>query len=173
MGCTKKWFVSAIAILFTLVSWGNARGSTTTAAPGESSSGAASLVLFDFDRIFRSGDENRRPGGFVLDQSSVAQAKPLSPLTRSLLVPGWGQIDRGHTLKGAIFMGIALGSAGLAYYDNRQANEAYDEYRDAVAEPDIVRFRQDTEAFDRRRNQALLLLAVNHLVNVLDIIFLE
>ena len=45
--------------------------------------------------------------------------------TKSVLLPGWGQIDQEEYLKGSIFLTVALSSFGFALYHNHEANQFF------------------------------------------------
>jgi len=93
----------------------------------------------------------------------------LSLQTRSLLVPGWGQLSSEEYIKGGIFLGTALSSLGLTIYYNERGNSWYSRYEEATDSADIREYRKRTEDYDIRRNQMLFVFALNYLINMVDI----
>ncbi|MBI2568191.1 MAG: hypothetical protein HYV63_14280 [Candidatus Schekmanbacteria bacterium] len=101
----------------------------------------------------------------------VWQPVPLEPRVQSLLVPGWGQLETGRTARGSAFMCGFFGLVAASVVAGVQAAEAYDRYETADTPAKAVRYRRETERYDRYQmwftGSAGLLWAVN----VLDIHF--
>lgn len=95
----------------------------------------------------------------------------LTPLTRSLLIPGWGQFSEGRKVKGTLFFSVSLAAVALAIHNNARANDSYDRYRRETGPEMIQHYRHRTEHYDEKRNQAIIIALGNHVLNLLDIIF--
>jgi hypothetical protein len=59
-------------------------------------------------------------------------------LVRSLIIPGWGQVYNGDTVKGAAFLGIGAGLVGITVYEYTRFQTAKDNYAGAKNEADSV-----------------------------------
>ncbi len=95
--------------------------------------------------------------------------RPLGPLAKSLLIPGWGQFAVGRPVEGGLFLGgLVLCLAG-AWDAGHRGGESYALYKAAATAADAVRWREATSRYDRRRNGFLLAGAALWAVNLLDI----
>lgn len=67
-------------------------------------------------------------------------------IMKSAILPGWGQMSAGKTMRGEIFLGaeILLAGAGLYYYD--KAMNYYDKYKKATYIGDIKKYYEDAKA---------------------------
>lgn len=93
----------------------------------------------------------------------------LTPEVRSLLLPGWGQLSRGESGRGAAFV-TGFGLAALAALGfGLQASAAYDAYRAATTPEEAVRERRRTRRFDRFQNLSIGLAATVWLGSVVDL----
>jgi hypothetical protein len=98
--------------------------------------------------------------------------RALSPLAKSLLIPGWGQFAIGRPVEGGLFLGgLVLCLAGALDAGHR-GSESYALYKAASTAADTVRWREATSRYDRRRNGFLLAGAAVWAFNLLDIWFL-
>lgn len=105
-------------------------------------------------------------------ESTSAAADPatagLSSLQKSLLVPGWGQAAEKHYVEAVLFFSAEVLCWAGFIDQNTRGNRSYDLYRSAAATEDAVRYRRETEAFDKRRNMFLLGAALVWAANLLD-----
>lgn len=86
------------------------------------------------DRLERGYFENADPGVYwwalQRNQEAARRLKTtrVSSFMRSAIIPGWGQIYRGHKKKGLAFLGAALatsGIVGMKYRSYKQARSHY------------------------------------------------
>jgi hypothetical protein len=92
----------------------------------------------------------------------------LSSLQKSLLIPGWGQAAEKRYIEAVLFFSAEVACLAGFIDQNARGNRAYDLYRAAASTDDAVRFRRETEAFDKRRNMFLLGAALVWAANLLD-----
>ena len=106
----------------------------------------------------------------------------LYPVLQSVVVPGAGQLQRGATLKGGVFMAAALGVGAFAvtrHLNYRNEESLYADlrtvYHDQTIEADVVRAREamlaQHETLKSIHNQRMLGLGVYlglHSLNILD-----
>lgn len=90
-------------------------------------------------------------------------------LEKSLIFPGWGQLNEKKYAKGVFFMAAEFFCILQAISDNSQAEKYYNRYRNATIPDEVVFFRNQTEKYDIRRNQYLLAGAAVWIVNLVDI----
>lgn len=113
--------------------------------------------------------------------SSLGQAQDTSkdqqkerafgPLHKSLLIPGWGQLDEKQYLKGIVFVSAEIFCLVNVFTNNHKGNKNYRLYQDAGNVDDAVYYRDLTEKFDRRRNAYILAAMGVWALNLVDIYF--
>lgn len=112
-----------------------------------------------------------RPGD-VSQESPSGAAEPsragLSSLQKSLILPGWGQAAEKRYFEAALFFSAEVICWAGFIDQNRKGNRSYDLYRAAASTADAVRYRGETETFDKRRNLFLLGAALVWAANLLD-----
>ncbi|OGD28975.1 MAG: hypothetical protein A2Y56_05005 [Candidatus Aminicenantes bacterium RBG_13_63_10] len=102
------------------------------------------------------------------DDPATDSSSGLSSLQKSLLIPGWGQAAEKRCLEAVLFFSAAVLCWAGFIDQNRKGDRAYDLYKAAANTPDAVRFRRETETFDKRRNLCLLGAALVWAANLLD-----
>ena len=107
------------------------------------------------------------PGLFSEDEPPP-EVRPLDSLSKSLLVPGWGQLSENRLVEGLIFLTAEAVCVYQFLHWNRKGNEAYDSYKLAADVEDAVRYRRRTETCDARRNRFLLAGALVWAANLVD-----
>ena len=90
-------------------------------------------------------------------------------MQKSLLLPGWGQLAEKRYLEGFLFLGAEIFSLYQIFHNNHKGNSTYDKYRQADNVEDVVRYRELTEDYDRKRNNFILAAVGIRAVNLLDI----
>ncbi|MBN2199867.1 MAG: hypothetical protein JW747_08485 [Candidatus Aminicenantes bacterium] len=100
--------------------------------------------------------------------ASGAAAGGLSSLQKSLLLPGWGQAAEKHYFEAALFFSAEFLCWAGFLDQNRKGNRSYDLYKAAASTADAIRYRQETETFDKRRNLFLLGAALVWAANLVD-----
>jgi hypothetical protein len=105
----------------------------------------------------------------AMAQGSQSRAEQLSPEHKSILLPGWGQLATGHTLRGISYLSCEAISAGLALYFGISGSQYYDKYRKTSDPREATRFRQKTISCDKRRNAAIIAGLAVWSINLLDI----
>jgi len=104
----------------------------------------------------------------LISASSDSEPAGLSSLQKSLIIPGWGQAAEKRYLEAAIFFSAEVLCWAGFIDQNRKGNRSYDLYKAAAATDDAVRYRRETETFDKRRNLFLLGAALVWAANLLD-----
>ena len=100
------------------------------------------------------------------------QEKKLTSLHKSLLFPGWGQMAEKRYVEGVLFLSAEIFALYKVFSYNHKGNRAYSQYKDATSVDDAVHFRQNTENYDKKRNQYLLVAAGVWVINLIDIYFI-
>ena len=90
-------------------------------------------------------------------------------LTKSLLYPGLGQLYEKQYVKGVLFLTAETFCVIAAIINNYNGNRYYDKYRGADNSDDVVRWRERTETYDKRRNLFILTGVAVWVVNMIDI----
>ncbi len=98
--------------------------------------------------------------------------KKFTPLHKSLLFPGWGQIAEKRYIEGVLFLSAEIFALYKVFSYNQKGNRAYSQYKDASTVDDAVHYRQNTENYDTKRNQYLLVAAGVWVINLIDIYFI-
>jgi hypothetical protein len=98
--------------------------------------------------------------------------KKFTSLHKSLLFPGWGQLAERRYIEGFLFLSAEIFTFYKVLSYNHKGNRAYAQYRDADSVADATHFRQETEDFDKKRNQYLLVAAGVWVINLVDIYFI-
>ncbi|MFC1850420.1 DUF5683 domain-containing protein [candidate division CSSED10-310 bacterium] len=124
-------------------------------------------LYYDLQKISEEQNTPLRTAATVDKYHGVA----LTPLTRSVLIPGWGQLTTRHYVKGSTFVGIAVVSLYLSIHYNHEANQTHKKYQAATELDQILHYRNETEDLDIKRNQAIMVLMGNHIINILDMLF--
>ncbi|MCJ7681272.1 MAG: hypothetical protein MUP70_11140 [Candidatus Aminicenantes bacterium] len=93
----------------------------------------------------------------------------LTPLHKSLIYPGWGQLSEKHVLEGILFMAAETVCLFQVIQNNRNGNLAYVDYKTAASVASAVEQRALTEKYDTRRNQWLLAAAGVWIANLVNI----
>jgi len=90
-------------------------------------------------------------------------------LQKSLLIPGWGQFSEKRYLEGAFFLSAEIFCLYKIFENNHKGNENYLLYKAAGDVDDVVKYRDLTEKYDRRRNVFILGAIGIWAVNLIDI----
>lgn len=90
-------------------------------------------------------------------------------LERSLLFPGLGQLSEKQYVKAALFTSAEVACLATIVVNARRGNAAYRHYRATATVDDAVKWRQETERLDRRRNAAIAAAAGIWVLNMVDI----
>ncbi|MBM3296249.1 MAG: hypothetical protein FJY83_01480 [Candidatus Aminicenantes bacterium] len=114
-----------------------------------------------------SPERGAAPGEKPSGSPDDAPARP-STLQKSLLIPGWGQAAEKRYLEAVLFFSAEVVCWAGFFDQNARGNRAYDLYRAADTTDDAVRYRRETERFDKRRNLFLLGAALVWTANLLD-----
>lgn len=109
------------------------------------------------------------PGAEKPADKQVENPRLRAALERSLLFPGLGQLYEKQYLKAALFAGAELACLALVAVHFAEGKDAYWNYRQAASSADAVRWRNETERLDRRRNAAILAAAGVWALNLVDI----
>lgn len=113
----------------------------------------------------RAERSEEKPAGTPAEDPRLRKA-----LERSLLFPGLGQLYEKRYLQAALFAGAELACLVLIVAHVGKGNDAYGNYRNAQSLDDAVKWRNETERFDRRRNAAILAAAGVWVLNMVDIL---
>ncbi len=66
-------------------------------------------------------------------------------IMKSAILPGWGQISAGKTMRGIVFLETEIILAGAGYYYYGKAMNYYDKYKKASYIEDINKYYQDAK----------------------------
>ncbi len=94
----------------------------------------------------------------------------LDPLTRSMLLPGWGQYANGQKVKGSALISLFGIGIGMSLYYGIEGSGYYDEYKDADNPAQASKFRHLTKQADKRRNQAIMATGIIWGLSLLDML---
>ena len=115
------------------------------------------LLLFSLSCFaFEDGQDNSKDRSF-------------DALQKSLLIPGWGQFAEKKYLKGAVFLSAEIYCLYKIFENNHRGNENYLLYKEAGNVDDVLKYRELTEKYDRRRNAFILGAIGIWAVNLIDI----
>lgn len=97
---------------------------------------------FAEQRLARENLETRKE---ILKLYNERKQSYSTNIMKSAILPGWGQMSAGKTLRGEVFLAseIILAGAGLYYYD--KAMNYYDKYKKATYVGDIKRYYEDAK----------------------------
>ena len=90
-------------------------------------------------------------------------------LSKSLLIPGWGQLSEKRYIEGVIFFSAVIFSIYKIISYNNKGNTYYSKYEQADTVGDAVKFRELTEKYDKRRNIFMLVAVSIWAINLIDI----
>lgn len=93
----------------------------------------------------------------------------LTPLHKSLIYPGWGQLSEKHVLEGILLMTAETVCLFQVIKANRNGNRAYADYKAADSVARALELRAFTEKYDTRRNQWMLAAAGVWIANLVNI----
>jgi hypothetical protein len=103
------------------------------------------------------------------EEKGTLKYKKISPLQKSLLIPGWGQIAEKRYLEGVIFLSAEIFCFYKIFSYNHKGNDYYDLYKKADNVLDATEYRSLTEKYDTRRNRFILAAAGVWAINLIDI----
>jgi hypothetical protein len=83
------------------------------------------------------------------------QQKPVSAAFRSLLIPGWGQFENGHNVRGGLYLASGIASLGGFFYFNSKANYYDGFYENANSTESADAAKEDREDMEFYRNISL------------------
>ena len=89
-------------------------------------------------------------------------------LQKSLLIPGWGQIEEKRYIEGIIFLSAEIFSIYKILKLDHTGNYYYDRYKKADNVDDAVKYRELTEKYDTKRNKFILVAAGIWTINLID-----
>jgi len=95
--------------------------------------------------------------------------KDTRALEKSLLFPGWGQLQEKKIVKGLLFMAGELIAITGAVIANSSGNRNYNRYKSSKTLEDAVFYRQETERYDKRRNLFIAAGIGIWIINMVDI----
>lgn len=90
-------------------------------------------------------------------------------LSKSLLIPGWGQLSEKRYIEGVIFLSAEIFNIYKIISYNHKGNTYYSKYEKADNIADAVKFRGLTEKYDKRRNIFILVAVSTWAINLIDI----
>ena len=93
-------------------------------------------------------------------------------LHKSLLIPGWGQLEEKRYVEGIIFFSAEIFSVYKILILDHKGNYYYDRYKKADNVDDAVKYRQLTEKYDTKRNKFILVAAGIWTINLIDMYFI-
>jgi len=105
----------------------------------------------------------------ALSQKEEPERTKFSSLQKSLIIPGWGQLDEKRYLEGSFFLSLEICCLYEVFKNNRRGNSNYHLYKTAGSNDEAIRFRALTERYDKRRNIFMLVAAGVWAVNLFDI----
>lgn len=91
-------------------------------------------------------------------------------LWRSAIVPGWGQIYKGSTLKGSLMLGGVAASAVAAIYSNTLADDYYSKMAHTYDVNAIRTYKTKGDQFASARNICIGVAGALYLYNLIDAI---
>jgi len=102
--------------------------------------------------------------------ASPAAGAPMSPVLKSLLLPGWGQIASGRTGRGAACAALAAGALALNLYEYRVGTNALARVtaNNVEGNPERASALNEMRAADRLTNASLAALIVVWAANVAE-----
>lgn len=127
-----------------------------------------------YRKDLQSPAEEKIPRSAV-DTISIKSIRPAGYFYRGI-VPGWAQIYSGNSVRGWIFAGTAIGSAGFvgyACYDFFKKKKAYDDIDSSSSREETDSKADDADKAARMGNISLYLLAGVYLCNWIDVLFLN
>lgn len=110
--------------------------------------------------------------GIAQERKSTEEAAKeivFTSLSKSLLIPGWGQLSEKRYIEGVIFFSAEVFSIYKIFSYNHKGNTYYSRYKQADNVADAVKFRELTEKYDKRRNIFMLVAASIWAINLIDI----
>ncbi|MCK6548682.1 CsgG/HfaB family protein [Myxococcota bacterium] len=141
--------------------------SGTVAEAGPSYVVTVRQVDVESGKVLVSGTVTFERAGLVALSSDAVEMKSASgAMFRSILLPGWGQFYNEEPAKGAIFMGLGLGSLATAGGFFAAAHSANSSYLGGT--PDVVGDRAIANDHIRVTNALLIGYGVVWAVNVVD-----
>jgi hypothetical protein len=105
-------------------------------------------------------------------ERGTLNAKKISSLQKSLLIPGWGQLSEKRYSEGVLFLSVELFCIYKIFSYNHKGNDYYDLYKKADNVSDATEYRDLTEKYDTKRNRFILAAAGVWIVNLIDIYFI-
>ncbi len=103
------------------------------------------------------------------DGEDTSKDRSLNALQKSMLMPGWGQFAEKKYLEGAAFLSAEIFCLYKIFENNHRGNENYILYEAAGNVDDVVKYRDLTEKYDRKRNVFILTAVGIWAVNLIDI----
>lgn len=100
-----------------------------------------------------------------------AETNIFSPEVKSILYPGWGQIETGSKLKGLAFSSAETALLGLVVYHSIKGHDYYHDYLKTNDPQKAQDFRRQTTRHDKKRNLYMGLGAIVWAVNIWDIYY--
>jgi len=97
---------------------------------------------YDMQRLAREDLETRKQ---ILKLYNDRKQNYSTNIMKSAILPGWGQMSAGRTMRGEIFLAseIILAGTGIYYYD--KAMNYYDKYKKATYVEDIKKYYEDAK----------------------------
>jgi len=99
----------------------------------------------------------------------VSEDRSFGSLQKSLLIPGWGQVAEKKYVKGAAFLSAEIFCLYKIFENNHRGNKNYLLYKEAGNAEDVIKYRDLTEKYDKRRNLFILGAFGIWAVNLIDI----
>lgn len=103
------------------------------------------------------------------DGQDTSKGRSFDALQKSLLIPGWGQFAEKKYLEGAVFLSAEIFCLYKIFENNHRGKKNYQLYEAAGNVDDVVKYRELTEKYDRRRNAFILGAIGIWAVNLIDI----
>jgi len=97
---------------------------------------------FDMQRLAREDLDTRKQ---ILELYNDRKQNYSTNIMKSAILPGWGQMAAGRTLRGELFLGAEIILAGTGYYYYDKAMNYYDKYKKATYVGDIKRYYEDAK----------------------------
>lgn len=107
----------------------------------------------------------------VIELSEAKNELIKSSMAKNVLMPGWGQVSMGSTVKGITLMSVATASLGAMVYYIIDTNKKQDEY---INETNKLLINQKYSAFNnsyKSRNIFIALFAATWIYSQLDLLF--
>ena len=105
--------------------------------------------------------------GEIIQKDKPERTK-FSSLQKSLLIPGWGQLQEKRYFEGGFFLSLEICYLYEVFKNDRRGNCYYRLYKTAGNTEDAVRYRDLTERYDKKRNITMLVAAGVWAVNLID-----